>query len=121
MNHTLNDQVAGSLPLRVDGVIVNDPVVSLRGEGWFLAIACPWDLVGSGVEFDWETDSFGDCTLLVCANLRTVTAEDELLVDPIFHFDNGLSIVLRADSDFDPWVFSIPGIVLVGRKASPGS
>ncbi len=121
MRHALEDLVARSLPLRIGRVDVNDPVVSLSGEGWFLSIACPWDLVGPDVVFDWETDPFDEVLQkLVGTSLQSVTAEGELLVDPVFHFDSGISIVVRADSDLDPWVFRIQGIVLVGRMAAPG-
>lgn len=112
---TIND----ALPLKVRSVTIDDPVVTIGGEGWALAIACPWKLDGVGRPFDWETSSFEDVLeALVGHRLQEVEAALDVLVDPIFRFDGDIVLAIRADTDLDPWVLHIAGLVLVGRKGA---
>lgn len=118
---SLREMIARALPLKVEWTRINDPVVTMGGEGWHLALVCPWEVVGRGSEFDWASDSFEEAVEgLPGLYLREVSAAGDVLVDPTFRFDGGLAIVVHADTDLDPWVFSVPGLVLVGRKAEGG-
>lgn len=117
MNSTA-ESVSRALPLRVEWMRIDDPVVYFGGVDWSLAIVCPWQLLGAGLEFDWEKDPYPEAiNRLRGLYLREVVSEGDILVDPVFRFDEGISIAIRADSDLDPWVLTIPDLVVVGRRA----
>ncbi|KGM13802.1 hypothetical protein [Cellulomonas bogoriensis] len=48
----------GALPARVEGVEVQDPILTMFGEGWAMTIACPWEGVrklGPAVAFEFSS------------------------------------------------------------------
>jgi hypothetical protein len=101
------------LPLRVRDVEVQDPVILLAGESWSLLVACPWEITGDGINVSWLSHDVEDAAWdMVGRDLLAVTGG---LVDPVFHFSSATTLTVHADSDLDPWVLSLPGIVYVGR------
>lgn len=105
--HLLND-----LPLRVVGVEVQSPVLTLFGDEWSLTIACPWDGIVGGRKMSWEDDDIEDWAWdLIGEDLVTVEEHGSAVR---FKFLNA-SLTAAPDSDLDPWVLSLPGGVLVGR------
>lgn len=111
--------IQDALPLRVEGLDVNDPIFNLYGAGWSLAVSCPWRLVSRGLVLDWHEDRAGLLRLLAGLSIIAVTTKPDPLVDPIFHFSDDAFLALHADTDLDPWVFRVPEAVLVGVQPRP--
>lgn len=111
------DLISAALPLVVQGMEVNDPVVTLYGDEWSLTIMCPWTLQGPGVEIDWESGSIEAVVpTLMGRALEFVSAAEHITVDPTFHFSGSVELAVRADTDLDPWALAVPGIVVTGAR-----
>ena len=109
-----------ALPLRVDSIFINDPIVTLSGEGWSFTAMCPWALVGPGLNMSWETESIDDgVQRLGGRSIVSVSASDADATDPVLQFDGGFILSVTADTDLDPWWLDLPGFCIVGRQASP--
>jgi hypothetical protein len=46
-----------------------------------------------------------------------ISSDSPDIVDPVFVFDNDIRLTVRADTDLDPWVLRLPGLIVVGRQA----
>lgn len=106
------------LPLHVSEVDYADPVVTLIGPSWSLALVCPWQMVVDGsVAFAWDDAAVGDKVWdLVGKRIQRIerrTADNN--EDPVFIFDDQSRLEVLADTDLDPWSLQLPSIVIVGR------
>lgn len=118
MTASSRDLISAALPLVVGGIDVNDPVLTLYGDEWSLSVVCPWRLQGPGVEIDWESASIEAVVLtLMGRTLESVSAAEDITLDPTFHFSGSVELAVRADTDLDPWALAVPGIVVTGTKA----
>ncbi len=103
-----------ALPVRIDGVEVQDPILTLFGEGWALTIACPWEGTIGGRALTWEDDDLEDrCWDLIGQDLVALRQEGPAVE---FEFSTG-TLIATADTDVDPWVLQLPGGLVVGRTA----
>lgn len=110
-------EIAGALPLVVQGVEVNDPVLTLFGEGWSLTVMCPWALTGSGFATTWESENIEDDVWnLIGLSIVAVSADDSSVIDPTFVLDSDVKLAIHADTDCAPWAIKLPGVVVVGRR-----
>ncbi len=114
MNTSVLARILDVLPLMVSGLEINDPVLTLFGNGWGLSIVCPWALDGLDVHVTWESDPLDEVWVLAGRALVGVTANDESATDPTFHFEGGLSLEVNADTVLDPWTLILPGLVVTG-------
>lgn len=100
------------LPVRVEGVEVKDPILTLFGEGWSLTIACPWEGAVAGRPLSWEADDIEDWVWdLVGGTLDAVRQEGSAVR---FSFSTG-TLIATPDTDLDPWVLKLPSGLVVGR------
>lgn len=100
------------LPVRVQGVEVQDPILVLFGDGWGLTIACPWRGTIAGRAASWEDDNIEDTALSLVGEELTAVLQDGQAVT--FEFSIG-SLTAIPDTDIDPWVLQLPDGLLVGR------
>lgn len=110
----IDSDILTALPVRVRGTEVQDPILTLFGEGWALTIACPWEGSIGGRALYWEDDDIEDRSW-------DLVGEDLLAVRQVgpaveFEFSAG-SLIATPDTDLDPWVLSLPGGLMVGRTA----
>ncbi|RMI14432.1 hypothetical protein [Cellulomonas triticagri] len=101
-----------ALPLPVEGVEIQSPILTLFGREWNLTVACPWrGRIGSR-DLDWEDDDMESVARdLIDSDLvavRQVGASVE------FAFSRG-TLTATPDSNLDPWVMALPGGLMVGR------
>lgn len=109
-----DSQLLSALPLRVTGVEVQDPVLTLFGDNWSLTIACPWQGEVCGQSISWEDHDLDDRAWeLVGEELVSVQHESS---PARFAFSAGVLLV-TPDTDMDPWVLKLPGGLLVGRRS----
>jgi hypothetical protein len=112
-------RIRAALPLKIRGIEVNDPALTLYGEDWSLNLSCPWRIVGSEWSVSWESDDIEDtCWDLVGHSIVSVTSEDGAAMDPVFGVDTDITVSVFADTDLDPWVLRLPDLVIVGQTAS---
>ncbi|HWM56964.1 MAG TPA: hypothetical protein VNO83_03935 [Pseudonocardia sp.] len=109
-----------ALPRTIRGIEFNDPVLSMHGEEWSLALMCPWRIDGPGRSYTWESETIEDDAWdLSGHSLVAVSSDSPDIVDPVFVLDGGIRIEVHADTDLDPWVLRLPGgLIIVGRKAA---
>lgn len=100
------------LPVRVQGVEVQDPILTLFGEGWGLTIACPWEGTIGGRALSWEDDDIEDRSWDLVGQDLVAVRHDGSMVK--FEFSAG-TLIATPDTDVDPWVLQLPGGVVVGR------
>ncbi len=125
MIDNLREAVSALVPLRVDGVEFNDPVVVLAGPNWSLSIVCPWRLRRGGALLTSIEDPGAEARLgeLVGATITDVVAQTSrgTAGDPVFVFADGARLELFADTDLDPWVMRLPEETFVGSASDPGA
>jgi hypothetical protein len=108
----IESEVLVALPVRVEGIEVQDPVLVLFGEQWSLTVACPWSGTVRGRDLSWEDDDVEDRAWdLVGEELTSVQQEGRSIR---FGFSGG-TLLVTPDTDLDPWVLRLPGGLLVGR------
>lgn len=106
-----------SLPLRVRGIEVNDPVLTIFGDQWSLNLMCPWVIKGPDFSVTWESDDIEDQAWeLIGRDVESVTSSDDRATDPVFHFRGGIYLEVKADTDLDPWTLRLPGVVVNGSQ-----
>lgn len=100
------------LPVRIQGVEVQDPILVLFGERWGLTIACPWEGNIGGRALSWAGDDIEDRSWdLVGQDLIAVRQEG-----PVVRLEfSAATILMTPDTDIDPWVLQLPGGLVVGR------
>lgn len=101
-----------ALPVTVEGMEVQSPLVTPFGEGWYLTLACPWRGRIDGRELTWEDDQ-------ITGAVREFVGDDLVAVHQVgasvtFDFSRG-TLTAAPDTDLDPWVISLPGGLMVGR------
>jgi hypothetical protein len=109
------------LPLRIDEVDYNDPMVVLAGPGWSLSVACPWRLMQ---DCQLET-SYGDDG--AAAVLGRLVGRDVVAAgsgdsarghgDIQIALDDGTVLEVLADTDLDPWVLRLRHHTFVGTAS----
>lgn len=118
MSATPIELIRRSLPLKVLGLEVGDPVLTVFGDDWSLSLVCPWTLDGPGLFTSWEAEDIERAAnTLVGRRLEDVSARDSDATDPVFRFSGGLRLKVLADTDLDPWAMMVPGHVVIGRQA----
>jgi hypothetical protein len=111
------------LPLRVDQLAYQDPVLTFGGEGWSLVLVCPWRLLkGTKVLTAWDDQAVEDSSweLLghqIYAVRPRIPGNDQ---DPVFELSGDLHLEVFADTDLDPWVLRLPTQTIVGRSPTGG-
>jgi hypothetical protein len=114
---TILDEITASFPLVVQGVEVNDPILTLFGEKWSLTIMCPWTLTGSGFATTWESENIEDDVWnLIGLSVVAVSADSSSVIDPIFVLDGDVKLSIHADTYDEPWFLTLPDVVVVGRR-----
>lgn len=123
MSEELRVAVAALVPLRLDGLEFNDPVVVLVGSNWSLSIVCPWRLTRGGALVTSIEDPGAEGRLreLVGTTIIDVTSQTSrgTAGDPVFVFADGARLELFADTDLDPWVMRLPNKTFVGSASEP--
>ena len=104
--------------LQIQEAEVNDPTVVLIGDGWSLAIVCPWRLLLERAEVvPWESDDSGDAFwALIGHTIVGVSGshDQEHPNAPVFEISGGYILKLEPDTDLDPWVLQTKGMTYVG-------
>jgi hypothetical protein len=101
-----------ALPVRVQGVEVQDPILTLFGEGWALTIACPWEGTIGGCALSWVDRDVEDRSWDLVGEDLVAVRQGGPAVE--FEFSTG-SLIVTPDTDVDPWVLQLPGGLVVGR------
>ena len=110
------ERIQAILPLRVDSIEINDPIINLSGIGWSFTAMCPWGLAGPGVDITWETEGIDAGVVeLAGRSIVSVSASDSDATDPVLCFDGGYVLSVFADTYLDPWWMYIPGFGIVGQ------
>jgi hypothetical protein len=118
MTVTTLEEARAALPRMVRGIEFNDPVLSMHGEQWSLALMCPWRIDGPDRSYTWESETVEDDAWdLIGHSIVAISSDSPDIVDPVFVFDNDIRLTVRADTDLDPWVLRLPGLIVVGRQA----
>ncbi len=121
-SHPVRAEVAGVLPLHVTDYAITETFFNVWGHGWSLAINCDWSLSRRGLTIaTWLDDDDRIDRAIAMLKDRAVVAitVDEDLVDPVITFDDGVELVVQADTDLDPWVLRAEGlpVIFVGRAS----
>ena len=104
-------------PLEIEKVNYHDPTLILLGEGWSLAITCPWQVTdGQSRLFGWDDADVAGRALSLMDHAITDVREraKDAPYDPAFVLSGGLVLEIAADSDLDPWVLHLPTRTFVG-------
>lgn len=119
MIDALLKNLARALPLTIDSVEWNDPVLIIGGDGWSFAIHSPWRVVSSSaLEFGcWDRTAVTRVADLQQLTIIGVCRQGaRLAVDPAFALSNGQFLELFSVDAVEPWVLRVEGRVYV---ASP--
>lgn len=115
MTDDLIQFLSRQLPLKVDSVEVEDPIVTLIGAVWSLSLACPWELLDSEVVLTaWDRSDAGDAIWDLVGRELVDVQRARNFVDPIFRFCGDIDLAIAADTDLDPWVLRVAGRTFVG-------
>jgi hypothetical protein len=109
------------LPLRLEEVEYNDPMVVLVGPGWSLSVACPWRLMRHGRLLT----SYGDDGAAVILDRLVGNAvvgfdagdPSRSPGDIRIALDDGATLDVFADTDLDPWVLRLPDQTFIGTAS----
>lgn len=105
-------EAAAVLPLRVREVETASTNFVAWGAEWNLMVMCPMRFRTPEAVFGWESEDLSDRLWdLIGHDLTDIRAADK---DPVLTFSGGYVLELFADTDLDPWVLHVPGIVVVG-------
>ena len=117
----IREALSTLLPLRLDEVDYNDPMVVLSGPGWSLSVACPWRLMREGqLQTSYGDDGAGVVIDgLVGRVVVEVRAGDRCGSpgDIQVALDDGALLDVFADTDLDPWVLRLPDHTFVGTAS----
>lgn len=119
----IQSEIAGVLPLLITGHGITDPFINLYGAGWSLSINCNWSLVdGEDVVATWEFAESAMGEAVAAREGRTIVEVriGEGQLDPVFVSDDGVELVVEADTDLDPWVLRAEGLSAVIVGLGPG-
>lgn len=122
------DRLAGALkallPLPIDSVKYNDPMVLLDGPGWSLSVACPWRLTRDGLLVCAYGDRNAETALqeLIGASLIEMDVEAcaRPSTDPAFRLAGNRWLEVFADTDLDPWVMRLSAQTFIGSASAAG-
>lgn len=113
-------EIRRRLPLLVTGVESADPCTNLLGDGWNLALTCPWSLHLDERHWHWEHPDLDDAAWdLIGRHLTSVEAGTDGPGAVTFHFGDDARIEVTPDTDLDPWAMDLSEIVIVGDRVSP--
>ena len=104
-------------PLTIERVKYNDPTLVLLGEGWSLALTCPWQIMdGQSRLFGWDDPDVANQAPSLVGHVISEVRERsrDAPYDPAFVMSGNLVLEISADSDLDPWVLLLPGRTFVG-------
>jgi len=119
MNLELRNNLNAALPLRISRAAWADDVLSLGGQEWSLAVNCAWRLVGEGRLLEgWESSSAAEAAEgLVGLDVTGIGPQSEVLpADLRLQLSNHVILEMFSGHHLEPWVLSLPGVVVV---ASP--
>lgn len=105
-------EINSELPVRVAELSYNDPFLTVFGSGWSLNLACPWKGTIASPEVSWDDDDVEDLAWeLIGTGL--ISVDDGAPGEIDFRFTDAV-LHVRPDTDLDPWVLRLPGVVAVG-------
>jgi hypothetical protein len=114
----MHDAVSRLLPLRVEEVDYNDPMVVLAGPHWSLSVACPWRLMrGDKLVTSYGDEGAGEILAGLVGNEVVAlgpVASSRVLGDLQVSLGDGSVLDVFADTDLDPWVLRLPEHTFVG-------
>jgi hypothetical protein len=118
MNQDMHEALSQMLPLRIEEVDYNDPMVVLSGTDWSLSVACPWRLMRDGrLATSYGDEGAGEVLAgLVGNEVVALGSADSSRVpgDIQVVLRNGTVLDVFADTDLDPWVLRLPDRTFVG-------
>ncbi len=121
MTNDVHQAVANVLPLQLEEVDYNDPMVVLSGPDWSLSVACPWRLMRADtLETSYGDEGAGEVLAALVGS--EVVALDWVAADPVsgdirVTFKDAVVIDVFADTDLDPWVLRLPDQTFVGTAS----
>ena len=114
--------ILAALPLKIEQVLLNDPVLTLAGTDWNLTIWCGWEARGLGIT--WEDDDLERRVQQLSGRVVTNFTVDARN-GPVFHCEPGVDLALNENEvdepvgRDDPWSMSLPSSVITGGTQSP--
>lgn len=121
MMDELLSHVVPLLPLRIQEVEWNDPVLTISGPGWALAIVSPWRIVAdSRLVYGWVHPAVEDLVWDLCGqSIVKIGVQSSLApVDPVLHLSSGGAIEIFSQSGIDPWTLHLPEMTFVGSPTA---
>jgi hypothetical protein len=113
MTSSMTEMIQSALPLKIDKVEFQDPVLVLQGADWSLSVICPWRIrQGDDIDLSWSSADAGDRVWDLVG--MSIVAASEQGPDPVFELSNVSVLDLFADTPTDPWVLRLPAITVVG-------
>lgn len=113
MSAAMATHIAARLPLHIYEAEFSDPMLLLGGQGWTLAVTCPWRITNSTVvDISWTSQDAADRVWdLIGQTIVTIRDEGR---DPVFDLSGGAQLEIFSDTDADPWVLRFEGQTFVG-------
>ncbi len=99
-----------------------DPILLLRGNGWYSSFLCPWILAGPQIKIDPENREIidqsnvltnRDVEFLINRDVVGITSDADM-IDFTLHISGDVDLIVHTDSDFDPWIIGLPDRTLIG-------
>lgn len=117
----IREALSPLLPLKLEEVEYNDPMVVLSGPGWSLSVACPWRLMREGrLETSYGDDGAAAAIDGLVANAVVALRAGDGSSSPgdiQIALDDGAVLDVFADTDLDPWVLRLPDHTFVGTAS----
>jgi hypothetical protein len=109
------------LPLHVEVVEYNDPMIVLAGSGWSLSVACPWRLMRDcRLAASYGDDGAGPVLdALVGSHVIDFRSggSGRGPGDIQLELEGGVVLDVFVDTDLDPWVLRVPDHTFVGTAS----
>jgi hypothetical protein len=117
----IREALSPLLPLQIEEIEYNDPMVTFAGATWSFSVACPWRLM-RGCRL---ASSYGDDG--AAAALESLVGKEVVAIRPgassrgpgdiQIEVGGGTVLDVFVDTDLDPWVLRLPDQTFVGRAS----
>ena len=124
-DESMLDIALSALPLHITfAAIEPDPILTISGKEWGSNYMCDWLITGPDTYIDRYNNNdvvTPDDEILTSEDVKFLLGRDIIgitstpdMINPTFHLSGGIDLITYADTDIDPWMLDVPGMVLVG-------
>lgn len=115
--------VTKKLPLMIESIDWDDPILTLAGKDWNFSTRSSWRICNENVLVVGCYDSEATKIINTIKNCQITSVEIQgkySKFDPVFRLSNGLLIEFFSTTYYEPWTFDFSsGIVYVASPADP--